>query len=223
MDFRNQRLLFSEAAQEARILLIGAGAINSFVALGLAKMGCKNIEIWDGDTIEPHNIANQMFPLSFVGKNKAEAVAEMCSMFSDVKVTAIPMFFESFKNNKHFNVVVIGVDSMKARRELFDSLEGTSYQTQYIDARMGGQFFRVFSVDGSLDEMAKYKKTLHTDEQASPERCGQKSIIYTVFGVASQVCNYVRRAAEGLETTKEENFDYNVPAVMSEEVAQLAD
>jgi hypothetical protein len=190
------------------------------VALGLAKMGCKNIEIWDGDTIEPHNIANQMFPLSFVGKNKAEAVAEMCSMFSDVKVTAIPLFFESFKNSRYNSVVVMGVDSMKIRKELWESFKDECPACPYVDARMGGQFFRVFSVGAMSIE--DYEKTLHTDEQASQERCGQKSIIYTVFGVASQVCNYVRRAAEGLDTTESEHCDYNVPAVM-EEVVALAD
>ena len=216
MDYRNQRLLLSEDAQNYKVLIVGTGAIGSAVALALAKMGYTNIECWDGDKIEEHNFANQMFPISALGKNKAEATAEMCEAFSGVKVTAIPLMFDGKFNDACPDIVIMAVDSMKVRKEMWNKFKENRSSAYYIDARMGGQFFTVLST--RLSDAERYEKTLFTDEQASPELCGQKSIIYTVFGVASQVCNYVRRVSMGLDTTPVVNSDYNVPAVMSEMV-----
>ena len=48
------------------IIVVGAGAIGSFVTLALAKMGCGNITSYDMDTVEEHNLPNQFYMKKFL-------------------------------------------------------------------------------------------------------------------------------------------------------------
>ena len=59
------------------ITIIGVGGIGSPVALALTKMGCRRLTLFDPDTIEPHNLPNQLYRLRDVGRPKVEALADL--------------------------------------------------------------------------------------------------------------------------------------------------
>ena len=42
------------------INIIGVGAVGSYIALQLAKLGVEKIIIWDFDVVDEHNITNQV-------------------------------------------------------------------------------------------------------------------------------------------------------------------
>jgi len=214
--FQNQsRLLTEDARGQWTVTIVGGGAIGSFVALALTKMGV-SVEIWDEDRIENHNFANQMMETAQLGMNKAEAVRDTCYRFSGERVTAIPLFMDDEAAGElSSTILVLAVDSMATRKMIAKRALDRRGIT-IIDARMGGQNYRVITTSF----LAEYEKTLYTDEQAAPDLCGQKSIIYTVLGCASEVCNSVRRIMMGEPTTFEVFKDYNVPgkAVVHEEV-----
>lgn len=229
---RNQnhsRLLTPEALANNRVLVIGAGAIGSFAVLALTKMGF-TVETWDDDTIENHNFANQMFPVDAIGKNKAVAIAEVARAFSGEIVTAIPARLEAERDiPTNVSIFILAVDSMAARKKISEMIlkKNDGYIGDHgpliIDARMGGQNFRVYSAQ--VSRHGDYAKTLYTDDQAAPDICGQKSIIYTVLGCVAEVCNSARRKAMGLPVTFEVFKNYNVPeqvvvhSLIEEEVA----
>ena len=48
--------------------IIGVGAVGSFIALTLAKLGLQKLTIWDFDTVEETNVANQVYTQKDVGK-----------------------------------------------------------------------------------------------------------------------------------------------------------
>ena len=57
------------------IHIIGCGAVGSTLAVMLARCGIKRLVLWDFDTVSSHNVANQQFMVSQVGKLKTQALA----------------------------------------------------------------------------------------------------------------------------------------------------
>lgn len=200
----NQSLLFpQEKMDQLAVGIIGTGAIGSFVAMALTKMGIKNIITWDHDKIEEHNIANQIFPVDSVGKRKAIATREMVKQFSGedictmaMKITGAKAYAamqQAFPVNRF--VLVLAVDSLDVRRAIVEDLR-MAYGLQVIDARMGAKTYRVMTFQPTLArELTDYLATLVSDKDAVQERCGQKSIIYTVLGVAAEVCAFIHAYA----------------------------
>ena len=66
------------------ILLIGAGGVASYLMPILQKMQVEElmITIMDGDILEERNLDRQLFTNNMIGKNKAEALAEMYAVNS---------------------------------------------------------------------------------------------------------------------------------------------
>ncbi len=63
---------------EAKVAVIGAGALGNHVCLGLIGLGAGSIKIFDYDEIESHNLNRQsLFREDDIGQNKAETLAEL--------------------------------------------------------------------------------------------------------------------------------------------------
>lgn len=63
------------AIREKSVLIVGAGSGGGTLALNLAKSGCPKMTILDGETLEGGNISRHALGASYVGMNKAEALA----------------------------------------------------------------------------------------------------------------------------------------------------
>jgi len=75
---RQQRIPELVGLTDVRILLAGAGSLGSAVAVELAKAGAGRLDLFDGDVFEPGNAVRHVLPVTAAGRNKAEAVAEVC-------------------------------------------------------------------------------------------------------------------------------------------------
>lgn len=71
----------------AQVNIVGAGAIGSWVALSLAKMGFVDITVWDDDEVSIENMNCQFYPMNMIGRPKVEALAEMVELFTGTKIT----------------------------------------------------------------------------------------------------------------------------------------
>ena len=71
------------------VLVIGAGGIGCWLIRLLDKLTKDGIAVYDGDTIERHNLDRQLFTERFIGSNKAEATVKL--MRSD-KIAPFPVF-----------------------------------------------------------------------------------------------------------------------------------
>jgi tRNA A37 threonylcarbamoyladenosine dehydratase len=69
---------------------IGCGAVGSFTAFALAKMGVGSIKVYDPDRVEIHNLPNQMFAAQDCGLYKAEALRDMVELFHGVEIQIQP-------------------------------------------------------------------------------------------------------------------------------------
>lgn len=217
----NQEGLLPQARMdEYAIGIIGTGAIGSFVAMALAKMGFKNMVTWDPDKYEEHNAATQMCPIDGVGKRKAIITREMVKQFSGEDIIClstkagkgIRTYIEQAYPHKHV-IIIFAVDSLDVRKDLADGLRG-AYSTKIIDARMGAKTYRVMAFDPyRAGELTDYLATLVPDAEAVQERCGQKSIIYTVLGVAAEVCSFVHHIVMRPHEQDGNNPQYPKPVI----------
>lgn len=194
--FRNQRGLITEDQMRKSVLVIGAGAIGSFYSMTLAKMGFSDITVFDNDTIEEHNIANQIYPVTMIGKPKVEALSIVCMQYGGINLKPKKMFWTP---EKAFlaDIVVSAVDDMDVRKNIWDFYKDKDIQC-FIDGRMGAQVYRAYSVDMEDDrEIKLYEESLYPQSEAAPEPCGQKSIIFNVLQVAGAMLAMTKQFVRG--------------------------
>ncbi|MBI4392863.1 MAG: ThiF family adenylyltransferase [Euryarchaeota archaeon] len=64
------------AVRALRVAIIGCGALGSQLAAALARLGVGELTLIDPDTLEEHNLENQLYDHSDIGKPKVIALAE---------------------------------------------------------------------------------------------------------------------------------------------------
>lgn len=212
------RDLMNPEAYGKKIVVVGAGAIGSFVVLSLAKMGFHNIHVYDFDTIDNENIGNQFYPTTAVGQPKVLALAEMIHMFSGIKIT--PYEQKILRGDRiSADIVIAAVDSMEVRSLIYEA----SDCYWLIDPRMGAEYavMRVLKyAEGSKEDHANYCATLYSDAEAVQERCTAKTTIYTVTMIAGQVVKAVKdiTTAQAYISSLEWNIGKNAMLAFSDGV-----
>lgn len=185
---RQLTLIDMERLANTQIILIGVGGIGSNLALNLAKMGARNIEVWDDDTLEEHNISNQMYPSSFVGKPKAEGCAEFIHFMEGYRPEYFEEKFRESMGHEDDAIYIVGVDSMSARSGIWDRLKEKPFGL-FIDCRMGATSAQINVVSPSNREW--YAGTLYSDADAVDLPCTARSTIYAPSFISATVCSQV--------------------------------
>lgn len=74
MNLNKSIEVFNPAKVTQPLHIIGCGSVGSCVAELLARFGLTNFVLWDMDTVESKNVANQMFFETSIGLNKTDAL-----------------------------------------------------------------------------------------------------------------------------------------------------
>lgn len=156
-----------------QIDVIGAGAVGSRVALAAARLGCENIHVWDFDTIEEHNIANQTYDLEQVGKFKVEALQDIIKRATGTKIS--PHVKKVDGTECCFgDIIFLLPDTMAARKEIWQGSIRHNFKTELmIEGRMGIDTGRVYAINPNIpSKISGWEKTLCSDEEAPLSPCG---------------------------------------------------
>lgn len=81
-DYFFGRGKFNNEISNAKVLIIGTGAIGSMVATTLVRGGCKSIDILDFDIKEPENVCRSEYAFSNGITNKVDELKEILSSIS---------------------------------------------------------------------------------------------------------------------------------------------
>ena len=201
MDYLRQSQIYNPEEQQSEIIIIGAGSTGSFTALNLAKMGVSKIKVIDFDKVEEHNIPNQFFRLSDVGKFKVEALKEIIQDFTGTEIEAENI---EIKEDYEFEIglntiIILCVDSIEARKLIYNKIK--DFPIKILDTRMGGEGFSLHVVDlDNEEDKKKYEESL--DLETKETACGEKAIIYTILSIASETCNIVKMIDKGEQYPK---------------------
>lgn len=168
---------FSNApwAVKRTVTLGGAGGIGSNVAYTLIKLGY-DINLFEFDTIEVHNVGAQHFNLEDVGRTKAFAIADLAGKINKrVVVNTLGRVTEDTPTDYIMPITFSGFDSIDARKILFEKWYEKfkdSTEAIFIDGRLSAEDFEVFAV--TPDKADEYRETLFT-EPSEELPCNYKS------------------------------------------------
>ena len=207
MDFWRQRDVVSpEDLASLRVTIIGAGGIGSPTTLALAKMGVSQIVVYDDDSVELHNLPNQIYRFSDLGKTKVEGLKNICQDFAGVLIEVKPECFDG--QQPLSGIVVSGVDTMAARKEIWQRVRYNPAVQIYIEARMGAEVARIHTVRPCDPSLVRwYETTLYSDEEAMQAPCTARAIIYCALMSGALVANQVKKFARAELLAREVIFD----------------
>jgi molybdopterin-synthase adenylyltransferase len=161
--------------ERLRISVIGVGAIGRQIALQLAAIGAKRLQLIDFDQVEWTNVTTQGYLAQDVGVLKVVAAARAVR---EIEPTIdLELVQDRYRPKLQIGQAVFCcVDTISARAAIWRSAS-TSCRF-WCDGRMLGEVIRVLSV---ADEMGRrqYANTLFSQSEAHVGRCTARSTIYT--------------------------------------------
>jgi molybdopterin/thiamine biosynthesis adenylyltransferase len=105
--------------EAARVVMVGAGGLNSWVACGLVRSGVRSLTIIDPDRVERSNLTRQLFFGSDLALPKAARLARHLAEHSvnPAQLTAIPLRLEEAAERYPLaaDLLVVGVDRNDCR------------------------------------------------------------------------------------------------------------
>jgi molybdopterin-synthase adenylyltransferase len=168
---RQQELIDQDKLSNLTVTIVGCGAVGSFTALSLAKMGIRQLSLIDHDEVSTENLPNQFFREEDLNRKKVVACMEILESFdSEVKVFPQPRPY--VKGKLESDIVISSVDSMQVRKTVWRSVLRDKKSKLLIDSRMAAHVVQVYSViPGDPSSTRAYESTLVSDTQALPDRC----------------------------------------------------
>lgn len=119
MNLVKSQDFFDPTDVNCRCHIIGCGSVGSTIAELLARLGLTRITLYDFDYVSEHNLANQMFMNSDVGRLKVEAVKDMILAINPEAVNDVAVCEEGWTEKTRLNgYVFLCVDNIDLRREI---------------------------------------------------------------------------------------------------------
>jgi sulfur carrier protein ThiS adenylyltransferase len=191
---RQQGLVPSDRLVGLTATVIGVGAIGRQVALQLAAIGVRSIQLIDFDTVDETNITTQGYSASDIGKLKVDATSATIQQIDpDVNVETINDRFRP----RHVpgDAIFCCVDSISARTAIWRSVNASCQF--WADGRMLGETMRILCVADDTGRQ-HYPTTLFHQSEAQPGQCTSRSTIYTASIAAGLMLHQFTRWLRGI-------------------------
>jgi hypothetical protein len=178
------------------ITVVGAGGIGAATVVALAKTGFENITVYDFDTIEEHNVPNQLLPMltvagedsnstetSLIGEYKVNTLYDLAYALTGVKICPVPAHFTDQSLGE---IVISAVDSLDTRRAIWEQAAQSLDTFFFLDGRMAITSMDLYAVD-MLDEgiIEKYVQSL--EGEASELPCTARATMFNSFIIAGHL------------------------------------
>ncbi len=168
---RQADLVPQEKLQTLGATLIGVGAVGRQIALQLAAIGVRQLQLFDFDHVESTNITSQGYGHADLGLPKVLAMQQAIERI-DPRIVVTPVLDRFRPHHERGEVVFCAVDKIDSRKAIW-RMVGTSCQF-WVDGRMLGENLRVLSAS-TEEERGYYATTLFPGSEAEPGRCTAES------------------------------------------------
>ena len=118
-----------------RIHIIGCGSVGSAVAELLARFGLAKLTLYDFDTVEPKNLANQLFRQEHIGMAKTAALMNMLREINPEIAPAIKTEPAGYTGQKLSGYIFLCVDTIELRRGIAEANKNNPYIKAMFDFR----------------------------------------------------------------------------------------
>jgi molybdopterin/thiamine biosynthesis adenylyltransferase len=176
------------------VTVIGVGAIGRQVALQLAALGVRTLQLIDFDTVELTNVTTQGYRQEEIGLPKVEAT-ENAIREIDPTIEVATVIDRFRPRHVGSEAMFCCVDSISARAAIWRAVSRTAHF--WCDGRMLGEVIRVLTAANDFGR-DYYPTTLFDQSDAQSGSCTARSTIYTANIAAGlmlhQFGRYLREA-----------------------------
>ncbi len=190
---RQRDLVPEEKLNDTPITIIGVGAIGRQVAIQLACMGARTLQLIDFDTVDETNVTTQGYLPAQVGRSKVAALRDsICEIDPKIAVETINDRYRAKYNAG--KAVFCCVDSISARGAIWRSIRDRA--DFWCDGRMLCETIRVLTATPTAG-FDQYPSTLFAQADAQAGPCTSQSTIYAASIAAGlmvhQLVRHLRR------------------------------
>lgn len=182
--------IFNPADNDQGITVIGAGAIGSRIFATLVELGLQRLTVYDFDTVDSVNIANQLYGVNDVNSYKAHALQDWTESKIGPLSTDSRLVFANravTPSTKIGGTVFLLVDSLEERRNLFiNCIIGNYDVPRVIDVRMAATHGKIYCFDPHI-KADSYLATLGDDGDAEVSACGSPFSVAPTAAVLSNL------------------------------------
>jgi molybdopterin/thiamine biosynthesis adenylyltransferase len=189
--------------------ILGCGAIGSSAAIQLVRAGATKFLLYDMDKVATENLGVSQYIDENIGMNKTDALNEqLLAINYDIDVMMYPEYFKLFRYQNNNDIVILGFDSMKSRREAVENICGNKRTKPFmlIDGRMGGEHYQQYVFTDVT--LSRYLKTWYSDEEGDPEPCNIKATTYCSNMAGSFIVNAIRKVVTSSPYETELTFNF---------------
>lgn len=188
MDLSKSYDFFQPEKDDARIHIVGCGSVGSTLAENLARCGVTKMTLWDFDTVEAHNIVNQMFRQQDVGKLKVEALRDILMDINPEIKDNVELKPKGWEGKLMSGYIFLCVDNIELRRAIVEKHMDSPYVKAVFDFRTLLESAQHYAADWSDFKM---KQDLLKSMQFSHEEAAEETPV-SACGVTLGVATTVR-------------------------------
>lgn len=188
MDLSKSYDFFQPEKDTARIHIVGCGSVGSTLAENLARCGVTKMTLWDFDTVEAHNIVNQMFRQQDVGKPKVEALKDILMDINPEIKDDVELKPKGWEGKLMSGYIFLCVDNIELRRTIVEKHMDSPYVKAVFDFRTLLESAQHYAADWSNYKM---KQDLLKSMQFSHEEAAEETPV-SACGVTLGVATTVR-------------------------------
>ena len=193
---RQSQLVPADRLGKVSATVIGVGAIGRQVAIQLASIGARRIQLIDFDHVELTNTTTQGYRKHEIGWTKPFACADAISQI-DPAIEVVKVEDRFRPRQQIGNAVFCCVDSIAARSAIWKSVEGKA--AFWSDGRMLGEVLRILTVTDKTSAN-HYTTTLFAASEAQRGICTSRSTIYAASVAAGLMIHQFTRWLRDLPT-----------------------
>jgi molybdopterin-synthase adenylyltransferase len=169
--------------------VIGVGAIGRQVALQLAAIGARRLELVDFDRVEMSNVTTQGYLAADVGQLKVDSTRRAMELIDPAIV--VRTVADRFRAKQSVSEAVFCcVDSISARAAIWRTVKDRCQF--WADGRMLGEVIRVLAA-ADRASWGKYASTLFPQAEAQLGQCTSRSTIYAAAVAAGLMVHQFSR------------------------------
>ena len=205
IDTSRHDAIFGPTLFLEEIHVIGVGGIGSPVVRLLVKLGCgihSKLHVWDGDTVAPHNLANQTYDRGDVGQSKVGALQGHANRWAEVQLETHNEFVTNSKALT--GVVFLCVDTMSARWDIWKAaIRQNPKISLFVESRMDATTVLLHAVNPcDPKHVAQWERFWYPDDKGDNQiaGCGGTVAVGPTASIAADfaVWQFMRYAATRL-------------------------
>lgn len=184
--------------------VVGVGCGGSYAVQHLAKRGAEDVpdlHAWDGDSVDEGNTRSQTYLRTHIGMPKVLALEEQVREWGGIALRAHPTHLVPGTETALSGIVIVAVDSMRARREIWESaIRANGRIARMIELRLDATESLVYAVDpNDPRHIRQWERRWYSDEESGNAglSCGTTVSLFPIADITAAICvTYALRARE---------------------------